>query len=122
MQLISVDRSTLYREVWEEPMLLIAKRYNISDVPLAKVCRKLMCLSPPRGCWARVRNGYRVTTPPLVKMPAGAKETATISPLLLRTRILPAAVQEQQNFEAAPENRITEAHFSRKHGFESECP
>ena len=37
MQPITVHRETPYKEVWEEPTSSLAKRYNISDVGLAKV-------------------------------------------------------------------------------------
>lgn len=35
------DRDSLYEEVWATPMAKLAKKYGISDVGLAKVCRKL---------------------------------------------------------------------------------
>lgn len=114
MEPIRVEREKLYEEVWAEPMSSLAKRYNVSDVALAKVCRKLSVPVPPRGYWARVRNGYKVTRPPLPKVNPGEQTSTSISPVLLRSRELPEAVQEQQTFEAAPENRISEALFSRK--------
>jgi hypothetical protein len=40
-------------------MSSLAKRYNISDVALGKVCRKLLVPVPPRGYWARVEHGYK---------------------------------------------------------------
>jgi hypothetical protein len=46
---IGVDRDRLFEEVWAEPMLNVSKRYNISDVCLAKVCRKMHIPVPPRG-------------------------------------------------------------------------
>ena len=58
MRPITVDRETLYKEVWEEPTSSLAKRYSISNVGLAKVCRKLQDPVPPRGYWARIRNGH----------------------------------------------------------------
>ena len=114
MEPIRVEREKLYEKVWAEPMSSLAKRYSISDVALAKVCRRLSVPVPPRGYWARIRNGYKVTRPPLPKANPGEQTSTTISPVLLRTRELPQAVQEQKAFEAAPENRISEAHFSRK--------
>jgi hypothetical protein len=49
----SYDRERLYREVWAEPTQKVAKRYGISDVALAKVCRQLQVPKPPRGYWAK---------------------------------------------------------------------
>jgi hypothetical protein len=60
-----IERDTLYREVWSQPMTLLAKQYGISDVALRKVCFKLNVPMPLAGHWAKVRNGKVVKTPPL---------------------------------------------------------
>jgi len=60
------EREKLYEEVWNEPVVLVAKRYGISGVALGKTCRKLAVPLPPRGYWARVRAGRKVPPrPPL---------------------------------------------------------
>jgi hypothetical protein len=41
MQPIAGHRETLYKEVRKEPTSILARRYNISDVGLAKVCHNL---------------------------------------------------------------------------------
>lgn len=111
---ITVERERLYEEAWAEPMSSLAKRYHVSDVALAKVCRKLGVPVPPRGYWARIRNGYRVTKPPLPKLDSGKQTSTTVSPYEAKSRDVPEAVKEQHVYEAAPENRISEAYFSRK--------
>lgn len=40
-------------------MTKVSKRYGISDVALAKVCRKMAIPVPERGYWARVAAGHR---------------------------------------------------------------
>lgn len=35
------NRAELYEKVWSEPMRILAKQYNVSDVYLARVCRLL---------------------------------------------------------------------------------
>ena len=35
-------RETLYQEVWEEPMIHVAKRYGVSGVALTKMCKNLV--------------------------------------------------------------------------------
>jgi hypothetical protein len=107
MQAAKVHREALYKEVWEDPISKLAIRYNISDVALAKVCRKLQVPVPPRGYWARIQNGQRLTRPKLPNLPNGELEEATISPVLLRSRPLPDAVVKQQKFEADPAHRIS---------------
>lgn len=106
MEEIIVYRNKLYDQVWKEPMSRLAMRYNISDVGLAKVCRKLNVPVPPRGYWAKVQRGQKLAKPELPKLTKGIPETATISPLVSRSRELPEAVRLQRSFEADPAHRI----------------
>jgi hypothetical protein len=59
------DRNALYEEVWSTPMRKLAERYGISDVALAKNCRKMSIPLPGRGYWAKVSAGQSVTKSPL---------------------------------------------------------
>jgi hypothetical protein len=62
------NRDELYEEVWTTPMQTLAKKYGISDVGLAKTCRKLFIPLPGRGYWARKEAGQKVerlALPPL---------------------------------------------------------
>jgi hypothetical protein len=47
------DRDVLYEETWSQPMWTLAKKYGISDVGLAKTCRKLGVPVTGRGYWAK---------------------------------------------------------------------
>jgi hypothetical protein len=42
-------RDELYNLVWSKPMRQVAGRYGISDVALAKICKKLNIPVPGRG-------------------------------------------------------------------------
>ena len=53
-------RDELYEEVWATPIKTLAKKYGISDVGLAIVCRKLSIPLPGRGYWARKEVGQSV--------------------------------------------------------------
>lgn len=64
------DRKALYEQVWARPVQAVAKSYGISGVRLGKVCRALQVPVPPRGYWARIRNGYGVRKSPLPKLNA----------------------------------------------------
>lgn len=44
-------RKELYELVWSEPMRDLAKRFEISDVGLAKACRTAEIPVPPRDYW-----------------------------------------------------------------------
>ena len=67
MGTITITRKTLYNQVWSEPMLHLARRYGISDVGLAKICRKHNIPKPPRGYWAKLQFGKRPRQTPLPK-------------------------------------------------------
>jgi hypothetical protein len=56
-------RKELFDLVWSAPTRTIAKQLGISDVGLAKVCRRADLLLPPRGYWAKLAAGKRVTKP-----------------------------------------------------------
>jgi hypothetical protein len=62
-----VTRDELYFQVWNNPMSRLARHYGISDVALAKWCKKLNIPRPKRGYWAKKEAGKRVTQ---AKLPA----------------------------------------------------
>jgi hypothetical protein len=68
------NRTKLYGEVWSEPVRTVAKRYEISDVALAKTCRKLNVPLPPRGYWARSPERREVGRRALPELKAGEPE------------------------------------------------
>lgn len=51
--------------VWSKPLTHLAKEFDISDVGLAKVCRKHDIPLPGLGHWAKVAVGKKVKTIPL---------------------------------------------------------
>ena len=59
------SRQQLFDLVWSEPTRTIAKRLGISDVGLAKACRRADLLLPPRGYWAKLAAGKTVRRPEL---------------------------------------------------------
>lgn len=62
-----MKRSELYAKVWETPMSQLASKLGISDVGLAKACRRHGVPAPPRGYWAKLRAGQE---PPKTPLPA----------------------------------------------------
>ena len=64
----SITREGLYEEVWTDPVTIVAARYGLSDVGLAKICRKLLIPLPSRGYWAMLRAGRVMKKAPLPKM------------------------------------------------------
>lgn len=62
------EREALYNEVWSEPVITVAKRYNISDNGLRKHCKRLGIPLPSSGYWAKVKAGQKVPKPALPKV------------------------------------------------------
>ena len=69
---IKIEREALYQRVWETPMTELAKEFGVSDVGLAKVCKKMEVPRPPRGYWNKVAAGRSV--PPKPKLPAPSRK------------------------------------------------
>lgn len=60
-----MKRSELYKKVWATPIVRLAKELGISDVGLAKACRRHAIPVPPRGYWAKLSAGKNPTEIPL---------------------------------------------------------
>ena len=67
-------RETLYGLVWTAPVLEVAGRLGVSDVALAKLCRRANIPTPARGYWARTESGQQIPRPPLPAAPEGLPE------------------------------------------------
>ena len=68
-----VKREKLYSEVWAEPSLTVAKRYNVSSSYLGRVCERLDIPRPPRGFWAQRAAGIEFEQPALPDAEPGAE-------------------------------------------------
>ena len=62
--LAKYNREELYQKVWDRPVQNVAKEFGISDVGLAKLCKKLFVPIPGRGYWARKAAGKKVPSKP----------------------------------------------------------
>jgi hypothetical protein len=76
-----VDREALYNEVWTEPVSVVAPRYGLSDVGLAKICRKLAIPLPSRGYWAKVKAGRVMGRALLPKLQQSSKNQTGLTRL-----------------------------------------
>lgn len=52
-----ITRQELYDLVWREPLRTLAKTLHISDVRLAKICRRANIPLPGLGYWAKRAYG-----------------------------------------------------------------
>jgi hypothetical protein len=60
-----ITRLWLYEKAWATPMRILAKEIGISDVGLAKICRRNNIPLPGVGYWAKVAAKKKVTRIPL---------------------------------------------------------
>lgn len=60
-----LTREQLYDLVWSEAIQKLGKQIGISDVALAKTCRKIGIPIPERGYWNRLHAGKKVQRTPL---------------------------------------------------------
>lgn len=89
-----IDREALYQEVWADPVTVVAERYGLSDVGLAKICRKLAIPLPSRGYWAKVKAGRVMKKVPLPPLKSGG---TIIAPLKkLPTEVVEAKQETKQ--------------------------
>lgn len=56
---MNITRYQLYEKVWAKPMTQLSKEFGLSDVGLAKICRKHGIPLPERGYWARIQAGQK---------------------------------------------------------------
>ena len=62
---VKLTRKQLYKEVWETPIHRLSEKYGLSDVGLAKACKRMNIPRPPRGYWRRKETGAKVRQTPL---------------------------------------------------------
>lgn len=60
MENIELTRKELYELVWENPMSKLAKKYNLSDNGLRKVCNRLDIPLPKNGYWQKIQYNKKV--------------------------------------------------------------
>jgi hypothetical protein len=71
LQVQRLSREELYARVWSEPISKLAMKLGISDVGLAKACRRANVPVPERGYWARLAAGQRMRWTPLPQQEEG---------------------------------------------------
>lgn len=74
----TLTRQELYDLVWSTPMRALAPKFGLSDVGLAKICKKNNIPRPPVGYWAKVEHGKKVRRPKLPPTLDGAVDSIVI--------------------------------------------
>lgn len=76
-----IKRSELYAKVWQTPMTRLAKEFDISDVGLAKACKRHDIPTPRAGYWAKHAHGKAPVPTPL---PVGEDVVVQLEPSIYR--------------------------------------
>ncbi len=76
---IVLTRKELYERVWSTPMRRLAGEFGLSDVSLAKICRRHKIPCPTRGYWAKRRNGKKTYRRRLPKIDDESLEQISMS-------------------------------------------
>jgi len=66
-----MTREELFALVWTEPLVAVAKRFDVSGSYLARVCSRLKVPRPARGYWAKLAVGKAPARPALPPFKAG---------------------------------------------------
>jgi hypothetical protein len=118
-----VTRYDLYELVWNEPMTKVAPRFGLSDVGLAKLCKRYDIPRPPGGYWAQKQFGKqpdRTPLPPLedeslqlIRFSVAEEETPAPASTAAN-RVTDEQLKRLIQFEEQPENRIIASESSSR--------
>jgi len=104
---ITITREELYEFVWSKPVVKIGKDFGISDVAVAKICKKMNIPKPGLGYWAKKQHGKRTRQTPLPKLKPGDFETYTIKGSMdANLNLTSDVIEKQKVFESNPANEV----------------
>jgi hypothetical protein len=75
--IVAFDRKQLYDHVWSTPCQQLSKALGVSDVALAKTCKRMGIPLPSRGYWARLEAGETLEKMPLPPAAQGEERVVT---------------------------------------------
>ncbi len=61
----NLSRQQLYEQIWSTPASRLASEFGLSDVGLAKLCKRHNIPRPPRGYWDKMKAGKAPAQTPL---------------------------------------------------------
>jgi hypothetical protein len=91
---LTISREELYEKVWVTPMQKLAPRFGLSDVGLAKLCKRHQIPVPGRGYWARLQVGQK------------PKRTALPNVVVNRIEIVPHDKQQPEDMPVMPDKPV----------------
>src|SRR5262245_62056092 len=73
-----ISRIELHKLVWSTPLRRLATTFGVSDVAVAKACRRGAVPIPGRGYWAKLAARKPTQVDPLPPRPLGGEEFVVI--------------------------------------------
>jgi hypothetical protein len=77
---VILNREELFDEVWSKPISRLAKEYGLSDVGLAKICKRMEIPRPKRGYWQKLEVGRAPPKPSLKPLSPGGVKQVVVTP------------------------------------------
>lgn len=108
---MKITRHQLYERVWTKPMMHLSKEFGLSDVGLAKICRKNGIPIPERGYWAKIDAGYKAPKKALPRKDYNPKIVIQEKPPI--TEDIVKAKQEQKEKQSKTLNQLGNVEVSR---------
>ncbi len=105
-QSIILTREQLYEKVWSQSISSLAKEWGISDVGLAKICKRYNIPRPGLGYWARKEHGYNPKQTPLPE-----EEDISIE---IHSHQTESGVTDQEQVKEARERNIAEGEIENQ--------
>jgi hypothetical protein len=101
-----LTREKLYEEIWTEPMTVVARRYNMSDVGLAKNCKKMNIPKPGLGYWAKIQAGQKIPRTPLPPLAPNGYDSIWVIELSDKEQAKKLAQTKESAIEKFPVDKI----------------
>lgn len=104
---VKLTREDLYERVWKKPTVKVAEDFGISDVMVAKLCRKMDVPKPPPGYWQKLKAGAKIKATLLPKLKKSTEEFVYVKRVSKEDVVMVSeSVQKLIDKEDLPENKI----------------
>lgn len=116
---IYYKRELLYERVWTEPITKVATKYQVSDVTIGKICRKMKIPLPPVGYWLKANKEQKPALPeykdyPTIRVRRDYRKRISAEPILCPDIFTKAEVliaqEKKNNMQITAPKEVNEYH------------
>ena len=104
LKIISIDRKTLYDEIWENSLHKTAEKYNVSDIKLKEACITAEIPLPTLSYWGK-KNMEMDVSADIVPLPASEKTMVEVVVKTVRKAVNPDR-KKKQTKEIMPKQNL----------------